>query len=332
MLERIGRYELRERIGAGGQATVYLAEDTLLQREVAVKVMTQLSSSNEEYSETILQEARLASSLNHRNIAGVHDFIVEDDYVCIVMELVPDSVDKQISSNGPYSQEEALDLLLQTAGGIEYAHSQGFVHRDIKPHNLLLTSEGEIKVADFGISRAVDLSVATGSMGTLPYMAPEQLDGEHQPDFRSDIYSLGVTFYEMLVGKPLFSGTFSQIYNMQLNNEVPDFDSSLGISDSVRNLLLRCLEKNPKDRFQKVSDLIQEIQKISKEEIDEDHRCPFCGFANSGENNFCLSCGKALRFIAAAAPIASEPSALKEEIANTAFENTWRRLGAHTIL
>ena len=226
--------------------------------------------------------------------------------MCI--ELVPDSVDKQISSNGPYSQESALDLLLQTAAGIEYAHSQGFVHRDIKPHNLLLTSNGEIKVADFGISRAVDLSVATGSMGTLPYMAPEQLDGEHPPDFRSDIYSLGVTFYEMLVGKPLFSGTFSQIYNMQLNNEVPDFDSSLGISDSVRNLLLKCLEKNPEDRFQKVSELIEEISKVSS------------------------SLKETPPSIQAAAPIVSETSDLKEEIADTTFENTWRRLGAHTIL
>ena len=133
MLESIGRYRLIQRIGAGGQATVYSAEDTLLRRLVAVKVMNQLVSSDLQYAETVLEEARFASQLAHRNIAAVYDFIQEQDYVCIVMELIENSVDKEIKKNGPYEVKDALNLAIQISSALRFAHSKRFVHRDIKP-------------------------------------------------------------------------------------------------------------------------------------------------------------------------------------------------------
>ena len=130
MLERIDRYELRERIGAGGQATVYLGHDTLLNRTVAVKVMTQLVSTQPEYVEGLMSEAQLAAGLSHQNIATVFDFKVEGDYACIVMEYIPNSLDKELQRSGAMSTTRAVDITIQICDRLAYAPSMGFVHRD----------------------------------------------------------------------------------------------------------------------------------------------------------------------------------------------------------
>ena len=264
MLESIGRYRLIQRIGAGGQATVYSAEDTLLRRLVAVKVMNQLVSSDLQYAETVLEEARFASQLAHRNIAAVYDFIQEQDYVCIVMELIENSVDKEIKKNGPYEVKDALNLAIQISSALRFAHSKRFVHRDIKPQNILISSDGEAKVADFGMSRPLDVSTATGSMGTLQYMAPEQLSGDHLPDIRSDLYSLGVTLYEMLAGVPPFNGTFPELYSMHLSQPPPEFDAILNVPDVVKKITFKLLEKDPDDRYDDTNSLIVEIEDAIK--------------------------------------------------------------------
>ena len=143
MLERIDRYELKERIGAGGQATVYLGEDTVLKRTVAVKVMHQLASVEGAYVDAIMHEARLAAGLDHPNIATVYDFKVEGDYACIVMQYFPNSLDGEIRDRGPMSPDRAVDIAAQISDALSHSHARDIVHRDIKPHNILLDAQGD---------------------------------------------------------------------------------------------------------------------------------------------------------------------------------------------
>ena len=154
MLERIGRYELKERVGAGGQATVYLAEDTLLKRNVAVKVMNQLVSSHSEYIDTLMTEAQLAAGLSHPNIATVYDFTVEEEYACIVMEYFPNSLDKELAREGAMAVNKAVDIVSKICEALSYAHSMGFVHRDIKPANFAIkggTGSDKDEIYNFGV-------------------------------------------------------------------------------------------------------------------------------------------------------------------------------------
>ena len=262
MLDRIDRYELKQRIGAGGQATVYLAEDTVLERQVAVKVMNQIVSEEEAFADRFMKEARLAASLTHRNIATVYDFKIEKDYACIVMEYLPNSVDKILHRNGPLSPPRASQITIHAAEALQHAHNNGVVHRDIKPHNILLSPEGMAKVTDFGIARASDLISTTDTVGTPVYMAPEQCRRENVSDVRSDIYSLGVSFYEMLSGHPPFQGSYQELTEAHLTQPVPRFDSSLNIPQSLESIVMKCLAKDPDYRFQTSQELAASLRAL----------------------------------------------------------------------
>ena len=208
MLQRIGRYEILERIAAGGQGTVYRARDTVLDRVVAVKIINQPVTDDPEYLEALQREARLAARLDHPNVTTVYDFQVEDGTAYIVMEYVPEALDRHIRQGQPLPYQRAVEIAIQVARGLQHAHDNGVVHRDIKPQNILLTEDGTAKVTDFGIARALAASTRSRTasiMGTLSYMAPEQwasggLDG------RSDQYALGIVLYETLAGLPPFQG------------------------------------------------------------------------------------------------------------------------------
>ncbi len=262
MLDRIDRYELKQRIGAGGQATVYLAEDTVLERQVAVKVMNQIVSEEEAFADRFMKEARLAASLTHRNIATVYDFKIEKDYACIVMEYLPNSVDKILHRNGPLSPPRASQITIHAAEALQHAHNNGVVHRDIKPHNILLSPEGMAKVTDFGIARASDLISTTDTVGTPVYMSPEQCRRENVSDVRSDIYSLGVSFYEMLSGHPPFQGSYQELTEAHLTQPVPRFDSSLNIPQSLESIVMKCLAKDPDYRFQTSQELAASLRAL----------------------------------------------------------------------
>ena len=262
MLERIDRYKIKERVGVGGQATVYLGEDTLLDRPVAVKVINQMVSQDPEYVESLMSEARLAAGLAHQNIATVYDFKVEGDIACIVMEYVPNSLDKELKSKGPMSPARTVDIMMQVCGALSYAHSKGFIHRDIKPHNILLSDDGTPKVTDFGIARPTDISSAS-ALGTPKYMSPEQSKGDELLDIRSDIYSLGITLYEMLCGKVPFEGNAPQLYQKHLSEPIPDFPSDTRVDSKLVSIVKRCLQKNPEDRYQNSSELASALSTLT---------------------------------------------------------------------
>jgi serine/threonine protein kinase len=177
MLERLGKYEILETVTAGGQGAVYRAQDTVLDRVIAVKIINHPVTDDPQYLEALQREARLASSLDHPNITTVHDSQVEDDTAYIVMEYVPDTLDKHVRAGQPLPYQRTVEIAVEICRGLAHAHDNGVVHRDIKPQNILLTEGGTAKVTDFGIARALASSTRsqTGSiMGTPHYMAPEQ--------------------------------------------------------------------------------------------------------------------------------------------------------------
>ena len=204
---RIGRYRVLEHIASGGQAAVYRAWDSETGRVVALKVMHSFMAHDTGFLERFQREARMAASLDHPNVIRVYEVGHDGDTHYISMEYLPESLHHIIEAEGHLTPERATHILYQVCAGLQRAHEQGIVHRDIKPQNILLAPDGTMKVTDFGIARAADLSgmTRTGSiMGTPHYMSPEQASGE-PADIRSDIYALGIMFYQMLSGELPFT-------------------------------------------------------------------------------------------------------------------------------
>ena len=259
MLERIGRYRLLEQIGTGGQGRVYRAEDTELRRIVAVKVMNQTASAEPQYIEAIRREAQVSASLDHPHIATVFDSGIENDLAYIVMEFVPDSLDKHLASGEPLPVERVAEIALQTIGALSYLHSSGFVHRDVKPPNILLTENGTVKLTDFGLARAMESSSTASVVGTFFYMPPEQWQGIIV-DHRADIYSLGITLYQMFSGHVPFEGSIGDLFRMHVQEPVPPMPAHLGISNELESVVRRALAKDREDRFQNIGEMADAIR------------------------------------------------------------------------
>src|SRR5512138_2036384 len=203
------RYQLLERLGRGGMSDVFRARDLMLERYVAIKVLHEHYSNDEEFQKRFRQEARAAANLSHPNIVTVHDFGFDQNQLYIVMEYVPGKDLKTLlRQRGRYSVEEAIPLMVQACEGIGYAHRAGLVHCDVKPHNMLVTPDGRLKVTDFGIARALASILPDEQSdvvwGSPQYFAPEQAAGQ-APSPASDVYSLGVILYEMLAGQLPFA-------------------------------------------------------------------------------------------------------------------------------
>jgi len=267
------RYQLVRRIGAGGMAQVYVAQDRLLGRDVAVKILHEESAGDTTYVERFRREAKAVAQLNHPNVVAVYDWghTTSDasggrsDYY-MVMEYVPGpNLKEVVRARGPLPEDEALSIAAQIASALEVAHERGLVHRDVKPHNVLIAPNGRAKVADFGIAHDAGLTELTRTNivpGTAHYLSPEQaqravLDG------RSDIYSLGVVLYEMLTGHVPFEGRSLVDVALQHVHDkpVPPRKVRPELSRATEAVVLKALEKDPKKRFQTAEAMRQALER-----------------------------------------------------------------------
>jgi eukaryotic-like serine/threonine-protein kinase len=259
-----GRYKLEAKLGSGGMSTVYLARDTTLDRQVAVKVMHREMSEQADQLERFRQEARAVAKLSHPNVVAVIDAGEDGGHPYIVFEYVEGETLKQrINRVGALDAQEALAYTIEVARGLTVAHARNMVHRDIKPQNVLIDSEGRAKLTDFGISRQLeqDGMTATGRvLGTTDYVAPEQAMG-HPVDQRSDVYSLGVVLYEMLVGQVPFSADSQVGVAMKhVNEELPDVQQRRPeLSAAAALVVERATAKDPGRRYQEVGEMIDDL-------------------------------------------------------------------------
>ncbi|GFR35067.1 Stk1 family PASTA domain-containing Ser/Thr kinase [Thermobrachium celere] len=264
-----GRYLVIEQIGEGGMATVYKAKDQLLNRYVAVKILKHEFTQDDEFIKKFKRESIAAASLTHPNIVSIFDVGEQDNIYYIVMEYIHGQTLKDfIKKNGKLGYKRVLDITLQIAMALEHAHKNGVVHRDIKPHNIVITEEGTIKVTDFGIARASTVSTVTNTnkvLGSVHYLSPEQAKGGFS-DHRTDIYSLGVVMYEMLTGKLPFDA--ESPISVAIKHIQDDFvepiqiDSS--IPKSVNDIVKKALEKDMFKRYQSAKQLIDDLNKVKE--------------------------------------------------------------------
>ncbi len=259
-----GRYELAEVLGSGGMSSVYRAHDTLLERDVALKVLHEHHHEDEEFVERFRREARAVARLSHPNIVTVIDRGEDQGRQFIVFEHVVGDTLKDVLDRGRLDVQDALEITIAVARGLAFAHAHGIVHRDVKPQNVLLNADGEPKVTDFGIARSLDVEGVTQSgtvLGTSNYIAPEQATG--QPvSAQTDVYSLGVVLFELLTGEVPFEGESFVAVAMQHVHEAPPslLDRRADVPMRVALAVDRALEKNPDDRFQSMDELIAELE------------------------------------------------------------------------
>lgn len=257
------RYEILEKIGTGGMSDVYKAKCHKLNRFVAVKVLKQEFSENENFVSKFRTEAQAAAGLAHPNIVNVYDVGEENGIYYIVMELVEGiTLKKYIEKKARLSYKEAVSIAIQVSMGIEAAHNNHIIHRDIKPQNIIISKDGKVKVTDFGIAKAATSNTITSNvMGSVHYTSPEQARGGYS-DEKSDIYSLGITMFEMLTGRVPFNGdTTVAIAIKHIQEEMPsprEFVPEIPIA--VEQIVLKCCQKSPDRRYQKIPDVIADLK------------------------------------------------------------------------
>ncbi len=262
-----GRYELLEKIGDGGMAVVYKAKDKLLNRYIAIKILRPEFTKDASFVENFKRESQAAAGLTHQNIVGVYDVGREGNINYIVMELIDGrTLNEIIAERAPMDYREVIDISRQVASALKVAHKNKIIHRDIKPHNIMVTSDGVVKLADFGIAKAVnDATLSTGSkiIGSVHYFSPEQARGNYV-DERSDIYSLGIVMYEMLTGKVPFDGDNPVTVALKHINEEITPPSKLvdGIPPALEQAVLKATNKFQTNRFNSAEELIEELDNI----------------------------------------------------------------------
>lgn len=260
------RYEIIELVGSGGMSEVYKAKDHKLNRYVAVKVLKQEFSDDRNFVSKFRVEAQSAAGLAHPNIVNVYDVGEDEGIYYIVMEFVEGITLKEyIMDHGRLSAEQALDFALQIASGIEVAHQNHTIHRDIKPQNIIVSKNGTLKVTDFGIARAATSNtVASTAMGSVHYISPEQARGGYS-DEKSDIYSLGITIYEMVTGKVPFEGDNNvTVALMHIQGEmIPPRQYYPDIPASFEKVILKCTQKKPERRYLTASALIADLKRVA---------------------------------------------------------------------
>ena len=258
------RYEILERIGSGGMSDVYRARCHKLNRLVAIKVLKEEFSQDASFVEKFKMEAQAAARLSHPNIVNVYDVVDEGDLHYIVMELVEGiTLKSYIAKKGMLGTREAIGIALQMAQGIEAAHESGIVHRDIKPQNIIISMDGKVKVTDFGIARAASSqTMSATAVGSVHYISPEQARGGYC-DTRSDIYSFGVTLYEMMTGKVPFEGDNTVTVALAHLEEPMERPSAVSpsVPVSVEKIMLRCTQKKPEYRYGSMGEVIEDLRR-----------------------------------------------------------------------
>ena len=257
------RYEILEKIGTGGMSDVYKAKCHKLNRFVAVKVLKQEFSENANFVSKFRIEAQAAAGLMHPNIVNVYDVGEENSIYYIVMELVEGiTLKKYIEKKARLSYKEAVSIAIQVSMGIEAAHNNHIIHRDIKPQNIIISRDGKVKVTDFGIAKAATSNTITSNvMGSVHYTSPEQARGGYS-DEKSDIYSLGITMFEMLTGRVPFNGeTTVAIAIKHIQEEMPSPAEFVPeIPSSVESIVLKCCQKSPDRRYQSMQELLADLK------------------------------------------------------------------------
>src|SRR5882724_8692321 len=275
--ESIAHYRIIKQLGAGGMGEVYLALDTKLDRKVAIKVLLPDSLAEANLKKRLIKEAQAAAKLEHPNICAVYDVNEADSFTFIVMQYIEGETLADKMLRQPLELRTALAMVEQAAEGLAEAHRHGIVHRDVKPQNLMITPRGQLKILDFGLAKqirandSVDFEAPTATMlstpgqvvGTMPYMSPEQLHGEPL-DACSDIFSLGVVFYEMLAGKHPFqdksaAGTLSRI---MLGDPMPTERFNDQVSPELQSVLNKMLSKEKATRYQSAQDLLRDLRRL----------------------------------------------------------------------
>ena len=274
------RYEIIKSIGEGGMANVYLAYDTILDRRVAVKVLRGDLSNDEKFVRRFQREALSASSLSHPNIVEMYDVGEDNGLYYIVMEYIEGKTLKQlIKKRGSLTLSEAIDIMLQLTDGISHAHDSYIIHRDLKPQNIMIREDGSIKITDFGIAMALNstqLTQTNSVMGSVHYLPPEQASGKGST-IRSDIYSMGILFYELLTGTLPFKGDNAvEIALKQLRDEIPSIrKKNPAIPQSVENVVIKATAKNPKNRYADAKEMHADLLTVLNDERINEKKIEF---------------------------------------------------------
>lgn len=298
--QTISHYRVIEKIGAGGMGEVYLAENTKLDRRVALKILPTEVASNQEWRRRFVQEAKATAVLNHPNIAHVYEIGEEDGVHFIAMEYVDGETLRQILSRRKLGMKPALDLAAQVAAGLSAAHKAGIVHRDIKPENIMLREDGLVKVLDFGLAKLVEqtplnskaetrIEVQTQAgmvMGTVAYMSPEQA-GARQVDARTDIFSLGEVLYEMLTGRQPFTGeTISHTIVAILEKDPPPLSQFIkDVPAEIERIIEKALAKNADARYQTANDFLRDLRQLCRRlEFEAEFGASLSGSSKASES------------------------------------------------
>lgn len=278
--EQLGPYEIIGPLGRGGMGDVYRARDTRLRREVALKMLADAAVNDTESLMRFERETHAVASLNHPNILAIHDTGSHNGVPYAVTELLQGENVAERLRSGPLAPQRATEISCQIAEGLSAAHAQGVIHRDIKPENIFLTNEGRAKILDFGIARIEKLQTLSPArasqqsssavlIGTAGYVSPEQVRGK-RADARSDVFSLGTVYYEMLTGRRAFvRETAVETLGAVLRDDPRKYPESEKIPAELRSFVFRCLEKDPADRYQTARDLLFDLRAWQAEAIKE---------------------------------------------------------------
>ena len=264
------RYEIIEKIGNGGMATVYKAKCHVLNRYVAVKILRDEFTTDEEFIKRFAAEAQSAASLTHPNIVSIYDVGNEGNLYYIVMELIKGKTLKEIiNESGPLPWKWSVNIAIQIASALETAHRNRIIHRDIKPHNIIITEDGIAKVTDFGIAKAVSNSTITAfgtTIGSVHYFSPEHARGGYT-DAKSDLYSLGVVMYEMLTGTVPFDADTPVSIALKHMQETPKEPRELNedIPIAVNNIIMKAMKKDTNARYSSATEMLRDLNKALKD-------------------------------------------------------------------